>query len=60
MNGELLEKLDTALDTVDAILNDMALDSDVKKALVSQVYKLYADAEEAVDRDNGYAAMEVA
>jgi hypothetical protein len=49
MNGELLEKLDTALDTVDAILNDMALASDVKKALVSQVYKLYADAEEAVE-----------
>jgi len=47
-NYQLLEKLDTLLDDVDATLLSMDLPKEQKKILTGQVYKLYGLAEVAV------------
>ena len=47
-NYELLEKLDTLLDTVDETLLSMDLPKEQKRILTGQVYKLYGLAEVAV------------
>ena len=47
-NYELLEKLDTLLDDVDATLLSMDLPKEQKQILTGQVYKLYGLAEVAV------------
>ena len=47
-NYELLEKLDTLLDEVDATLLSMDLAREQKKILTGEVYKLFGLAETAV------------
>ena len=48
LNHDYLDRLDTLLDKVDETINDMHLEADTKKDLVSLIYKLYADTEKAV------------
>ena len=47
-NYQLLEKLDTLLDEVDATLLSMDLPKEQKQILTGQVYKLFGLAEVAV------------
>ena len=47
-NYELLEKLDSLLDSVDETLLSMDLDREQKQILTGQVYKLFGLAEVAV------------
>ena len=48
-NDIMMEHLDTALDGVDAILQEMELPAQTKRALIGRVYELYAAAESAVE-----------